>query len=184
MKRVILEVDVVAGVCRRRFKNGVVKVVNTLNSYGYVVVNVQGKLKMVHRVIWEHVHGPIPYGLQIDHINGVRTDNKIANLRLVTNAENQQNKHKALSKNVTGVKGVVLHNLSSKFRSLIGFNGKQYCLGYFETIEEAAAAYQGAAAILHTHNPHAKKEGPAETDPKGLQHPRGETTTGNTGISV
>jgi len=42
----------------------------------------------IHRIIWESVHGPIPAGLQIDHRNGVRSDNRIANLRLVTPQEN------------------------------------------------------------------------------------------------
>lgn len=42
----------------------------------------------IHRIIWESVHGPIPAGLQIDHRNGVRSDNRIANLRLATPKEN------------------------------------------------------------------------------------------------
>lgn len=44
---------------------------------------------LVHRVVWEHVHGPIP-GLDINHLNGVKTDNRIANLEAVTRAENNR----------------------------------------------------------------------------------------------
>lgn len=42
----------------------------------------------VHRVIWEHVHGDIADGLEVNHINGVKTDNRLANLELVTSAGN------------------------------------------------------------------------------------------------
>ena len=41
-----------------------------------------------HRMIWEHVHGSIPEGMQINHINGIKTDNRISNLELVTASEN------------------------------------------------------------------------------------------------
>ena len=56
---------------------------------GYVRVNSGGKNhRSVHRMIWEFVHGPIPDGMQINHINGIKTDNRIANLELVTGSEN------------------------------------------------------------------------------------------------
>lgn len=44
--------------------------------------------KLVHRLVWEHVHGPIPEGMVINHINGVKTDNRIENLECVTEGEN------------------------------------------------------------------------------------------------
>lgn len=56
---------------------------------GYVQANInKKKTKLAHRLIWESVHGPIPDGLQINHINGVKTDNRICNLELVTPREN------------------------------------------------------------------------------------------------
>jgi transcriptional regulator CtsR len=50
--------------------------------------------KMVHRIIWESVYGPIPEGMQINHINGVKDDNRIANLELVTPSENTKHAYR------------------------------------------------------------------------------------------
>jgi len=59
-------------------------------SKGYVVLVMDGKKQYVHRVIWESVHGPIPPHLEINHINGIKHDNRIANLELVTHQENMR----------------------------------------------------------------------------------------------
>lgn len=64
------------------------KPVGTKDRLGYLQVNVGGRLAMAHRLIWESVHGPIPDGLEINHKNGVKDDNRIANLELVTKSEN------------------------------------------------------------------------------------------------
>lgn len=58
-------------------------------STGYVVTSgrPQGQVK-VHRVIWESVHGPIPAGMTINHKNGIKHDNRIANLELMTAGDN------------------------------------------------------------------------------------------------
>lgn len=55
---------------------------------GYVVAKAEGREKMAHRLIWEFVHGPIPNGYEINHINGIKNDNRISNLELVTHSEN------------------------------------------------------------------------------------------------
>jgi len=60
-------------------------------SSGYRVSYVKGKPIREHRVIWEMLNGKIPKGLQIDHINRVRDDNRIENLRLVTGSVNRHN---------------------------------------------------------------------------------------------
>lgn len=59
-------------------------------GYERLTVGVGGYTKhpYSHRVIWEYVHGPIPEGLQINHINGVKNDNRIENIELATSAEN------------------------------------------------------------------------------------------------
>lgn len=55
---------------------------------GYVMVCIGRKWVPAHRMIWEAVHGPIPAGLQINHKNGIKHDNRLANLELATPAEN------------------------------------------------------------------------------------------------
>lgn len=62
--------------------------VGTVGAKGYVHLRIGQSFVYAHRLIWEHVNGPIPAGLSIDHINGDRADNRISNLRLVTHQEN------------------------------------------------------------------------------------------------
>ena len=76
-----------------------------IGAGGYFRVQLFGKKYLVHRIIWEMFNGEIPKGLQIDHINGIRDDNRIDNLRLVTNGQNQLNARLKLS-NKIGIKGV------------------------------------------------------------------------------
>lgn len=122
---------------------------------GYLQTRVDGENHYMYRLIWEHVYGPIPDGQEIDHINGVRDDNRIANLRLVTRSQNLQNMHSAKGNSKSGVKGVCWDARGCRWSAYINHLGRKFHLGLFPTIEEAQAAYAGAAALLHTHNPHA-----------------------------
>ena len=81
-----LAVDPVAGLVFGKKGKPFVK----LNNYGYVMpLTSPGKRAfLAHRLVWEAVHGPIPKGMELNHINGVKTDNRIANLELVTPSEN------------------------------------------------------------------------------------------------
>lgn len=66
--------------------------VGTPSATGYMRIRIGEKFDYIHRLVWEHVNGPIPKGMHIDHINGVRDDNRIENLRLVTPKENMQHR--------------------------------------------------------------------------------------------
>lgn len=75
------------------------------NKDGYIRVMLDGKGYLAHRIIWEMHNGQIPNGMQIDHINHIRNDNRIENLRLVSNQDNQKNTKRS-GNNKSGVTGV------------------------------------------------------------------------------
>ena len=106
------------------------------------------RLYLVHRVIWEMHHGPIPEGIEIDHRNGVRADNRIENLRLATEQQNAWNA-KRRSDNSSGVKGVHPHKSTGKWAAQIQHEKKKIHLGLFDSVEEAAAARMTAQAVYH-----------------------------------
>ena len=82
---------------------------------------------------------------QIDHINGIKDDNRFCNLREATNSQNNANKKKTI-KNVSGYKGV--YKDGNRWRSQIEINGKKIHIGRYETPEEAHAAYVTKAKEL------------------------------------
>lgn len=113
---------------------------------GYRVISIDGKRYYAHRLAWIYVHGLVRD--YIDHINGDRDDNRIANLRDVDCKTNRQNTRRAYSSNKsTGILGVRL--LKGKYVSQIWINGKDKHLGTFATAEEAHAAYVKAKRLYH-----------------------------------
>lgn len=103
--------------------------------------------KYTHRVAWYLFYGEWPpAGMQIDHINGIRTDNRIVNLRLVTPQQNRMNEG-ARSSLPKGVSLFVQGNYK-RWRARIKIDRKQKHLGYFDTTEQASAAYNAAALEL------------------------------------
>lgn len=141
----------------RVFKNGTVRRrIGTDNGTGHLVVNTLAGKKLVHRLLWESVRASVPAGYEVDHINGNRKDNRIANLRLVSRTQNAENRHKPHKGNTSGVKGVSWYKRSGSYVAQICVGGKRITLGYRKTLEEAAALYAEAAAKYHTHNPAAR----------------------------
>lgn len=84
----------------------------------------------------------------VDHINGIKTDNRRSNLRICSNAQNQHNRGASI-KNTLGLKGVSFHVRDRSFQAAIRVNGKRKYLGSFDTAEQAHAAYCSAALELH-----------------------------------
>jgi len=119
-------------------------VVGSLNSNGYLVASVKSKICRVHRLIFMWHHGFMPE--QVDHINGVRRDNRIENLRQATPSQNNQNR-KATSK--SGFKGVHWHKQSSKWIASICINRKSVHLGSFVKKEDAAKFATNARKNIH-----------------------------------
>ena len=112
-----------------------------LSGYGYIDIGFESKNHRAHRIIWEMVNGSIPDGYEIDHINGVRNDNRLTNLRLVDRIGNMRNRRMP-SNNTTGFAGVSKHKASGKYRVQISDREKvRRHVGLFNTAEEAHAAY-------------------------------------------
>ena len=109
-------------------------------SDGYHCIDIDGKMKGWHRVVWEHFNGPIPVGMQVDHINNKRDDNRLDNLQLLSKKSNSKKrlKHK---NNSSGYNGVTWDKKSNKWRARINNNGKSKHIGYFDDIHVAYEAY-------------------------------------------
>ncbi|WP_046239044.1 HNH endonuclease [Delftia tsuruhatensis] len=121
-----------------------------LNKFGYRQIQIDKKLYSAHRLAWLYVNGEWPDGL-IDHINRVRDDNRISNLRVVTRAENNQNIG-MLKTNTSGYRGVHYDARGRKWRASITVENKKVSLGSHLTPEKAYEAYVDAARRLHTNN--------------------------------
>lgn len=117
-----------------------------LNSEGYRVVRCMGVLYLSHRLAWLFCNGSWPSG-DIDHINGVRDDNRIENLRDVSRSVNQQNLKRARRDNATGLLGV--KRARKGFEARINVSGRYVHLGTFSTPTAAHAAYLAAKRQHH-----------------------------------
>lgn len=111
------------------------------NAQGYLVGRIMGHRLKAHTVAWLIVTGKNPPLL--DHIDGDRSNNRFANLREATRAENSRNAFMRKD-NTSGYAGVHLHRKTGKWRAHIHANGQLIHLGLFEKIEAAAAARQSA----------------------------------------
>jgi hypothetical protein len=118
---------------------------------GYLQVKFGGRQYRAHRLIWLIVFGEFP-AEEIDHLNGKRDDNSLANLRLANRSGNMQNKGKGAN-NTSGVIGVYWHKPRNKWRAIIRYNGRRIDLGRFDRIEDAANAYLEAKKKYHSFQP-------------------------------
>lgn len=109
---------------------------------GYRKVGYRGKQTPEHRLAWLMHYGEEPSD-DIDHINRVRADNRICNLRLATKAENNRNKS-ATVKNKSGVPGVYWSAEHKKWKAQISINGKRVFLGLHDQLSDAARAKRDA----------------------------------------
>ena len=129
-----------------RMKDG--STAGTPNKSGYIRIKYSQKLYLAHRLAWYMYYGEMP-DYDIDHINEDPSDNRISNLRLDINRENEHNKSKLRSDNTSGYRGVYWNKLEGKWCASIALQGKRIFLGYYNTPEEAHEAYLCAKRKYH-----------------------------------
>jgi hypothetical protein len=118
---------------------------------GYRRIQVFGRSIKVHRLVWLYETGEWP-SLDIDHINGDRSDNRFCNLRLATKGQNAQN-YPLHANNRCGLHGVSWVGRVQKWRAMIRVDGKQRYVGMFKSPEDAHAAYLRAKVKFHPFQP-------------------------------
>lgn len=126
-------------------------IAGTHDTHGHLQIKIDKQLYLAHRLAWLYIHGSMPK-YQVDHINGLRDDNRLNNLREASLQQNTQNQINARSNNSTGFLGVSFHKPNSLYRAQICHNGKVLHLGYHVTAELAHDAYLVAKRKLHEFN--------------------------------
>ncbi|MCY1340613.1 HNH endonuclease [compost metagenome] len=125
------------------------------SSGGYLQIRFDGQAHAAHRMAWLVTYGDWPVN-DIDHINGIRLDNRIANLRDVTRSENMKNV--AIAKhNTSGVMGVSWMAHIERWQAYIRVDGRRINLGYYKAIDEAASARKAAEVRYGFHPNHGRK---------------------------
>lgn len=138
--------------CSARCKNDVgLEAGYCRKNSNYRSVAIDGKSYLAHRLIWLIVYGEWPTE-DIDHINGVRNDNRLSNLRAATRSENRQNTKRAYKHSTHGFLGATLKKKSGLWEAKITVNGARFNLGLYSTPALASAAYVEAKRRLHPFN--------------------------------
>ena len=108
------------------------------SSIGFTLSEAKFYVYLAHRLAWLYEYGEFPKD-GLDHINHVKTDNRIKNLRIATKRENIRNMSMS-SNNTTGHTGVCFSKANNKYVAYVKVNYKQIHLGYFKNVEDAAKA--------------------------------------------
>lgn len=130
-----------------RFKVG--EIAGTVNQQGYVRIMMFGMGFQAHRLAFYFMTGELPNDdLEVDHINGDRSDNKWENLRLVTHAVNMQNS-RTPKHNTSGHPGVRYVKANQKWAARISVNGRMLQLGEYAEKQDAIESYLEAKRKMH-----------------------------------
>ena len=119
---------------------------------GYGSFWLDGKLQLAHRVSHELHHGPIPSGMEVDHVCHNRLCVRPDHLRLASHKQNNENHQGARRDSTCGVRGVTWHKKGRKWQAMVRHNGRDYYCGLFSTLEDAEAAVIAKRNELFTHN--------------------------------
>ena len=121
-----------------------------INKSGYVRLCVNDHRYLAHRLAWLYVHGSFP-ATQLDHINGVKSDNRIQNLRLATAKQNAENR-KLMVTNTTGHRGVYWVEKVKKWKVEVMHNSITHYLGMFDSLNQAVEVAKRGRDVLFTHH--------------------------------
>ena len=110
----------------------------SINSRGYYSMFFKNKRYVNHRIVYFLNTGIDPEEKQVDHIDRNRLNNKISNLRLATNKQNQDNRKKQKN-NTSGVTGVSWHKRDNRYYAHILYNKKKLSLGHFNKSDKDKA---------------------------------------------
>lgn len=149
--RELLCLDEATGVLTWRIARGKMaagSLAGTPQNAGYRQVRLDGVRILEHRVIWLMVHGSWPQG-DVDHINGIRSDNRPGNLRDVSRLVNLQNQRRPHQIGTSGRLGVTWDKRNKFWKAAIRVNGRSKHLGRFDDLDAASAAYIQAKRRLH-----------------------------------
>lgn len=147
----LLNYDPLTGVFTWRIKRkGINKsrFAGSLTQYGYLRIRIDGVSYRNHRLAWLVTYGEWPNGI-IDHINSIKTDNRIENLRLSNHSHNAENQKKARIDNKTNMLGVSWYKRHKKYEARIKVKGVLIHLGYFTNKDDAFSAYLTAKRRFH-----------------------------------
>lgn len=122
-------------------------VAGTIDSKGHRQVCIDGKKYLAHRLVWFYHNGEWPDG-DIDHINGIRDDNRIENLRKCSRQQNMFNR-KSTTNSTSRYKGVSWKSKNNKWVAQACVSGKVKHLGLFNTELEAKSAYDNYVKDIH-----------------------------------
>ena len=118
-------------------------------STGYMKVKFDGVHYKVHRLVWFYEYGEMPTDC-IDHINQIKTDNRIVNLRLATKKQNKEN-NPIYANNTSGYRGVRWNKQCKKWQVNVGHNKKQLYFGLYDDLMEAVKVAESKRQELYTH---------------------------------
>ena len=131
------------------------KIAGSVSVDGYMQVMINGKRYLGHRLAWFLIHGEWPD--QIDHINGIRSDNRLCNLRNVSVTENNRNKAKA-KRNSSGTTGVYKATNAAGWNASIIVNKESKYLGYYRNYEDAVKARKEGEVRYGFHENHGRED--------------------------